>query len=611
MLRLTGAIVIVIAVLANVLFFRGGPQRTAPSPVAYEGDGFAITGVTLFDGERFLKNMNVLVEDGVVVSVSDAAPVAEAEFIYDGRGKFLVPGFVDAHVHIIDPSCTELEDAARFGVTAVFDQYMPLETLAACKETGAAAIKTRRATLYSAGTLVTSPGGHGTQFGMDVPTIVSPNEAAQFVAARLSEGSDWIKIVFEPTAGVVTSIDAETLKAVVAAAHAQDALAVVHISTKEAARQAVEAGADGLVHVFADEVADQSLIDLMRERRVFVVATLSTVQAFSSAARENLAEDAALAPFLRQAQRDGLGAAYDVESGDKSAYDLDTALTNVRLLHEAGIAIVAGTDAPNPGTAFGASLHGELALLASAGMTPQAALRAATSAAAGAFRIGGRGRIRAGSPADLVLLRGDPAQDVRATRAIVRVWKNGYELERKTFAQDLKGGRKPALDDGIISAFDDGGPTSALGATWEANTDEMLGGNSTAAVTWRERGDDEGAGLLNVAGVISNKSPWPWSGAALSWGSTPETSYDFSKYTDLVFEAKGVPRRYSVFITTRTSARMPASRSIELTPEWREYRLALSDFRGAASNAVYGVTIAASGRPAGPFEFQIDNVRLE
>ena len=80
----------------------------------------------------------------------------------------------------------------------------------------------------------------------------------------------------------------------------------------------------------------------------------------------------------------------------------------------------AGTDAPNSGTAHGASLHGELQLLVEAGLTPTEALAAATSAPAAAFHLTDRGRIAPGLRADLVLVEGDPTADILQTRAIVQ-----------------------------------------------------------------------------------------------------------------------------------------------------------------------------------------------
>jgi len=83
-----------------------------------------------------------------------------------------------------------------------------------------------------------------------------------------------------------------------------------------------------------------------------------------------------------------------------------------------------------PGSWNGASLHGELALLVRAGLTPTEALAAATSVPARAFGLADRGRIAPGLRADLLLVRGDPTRDVTATRDIVGVWKAGVRIGR-------------------------------------------------------------------------------------------------------------------------------------------------------------------------------------
>ena len=90
----------------------------------------------------------------------------------------------------------------------------------------------------------------------------------------------------------------------------------------------------------------------------------------------------------------------------------------------------AGTDSPFPGTTYGASLHRELEHLVNAGLTQTAALAAATSAPARAFRMSDRGGIRTGMRADLLLVDGDPSKQIRATRNIVTIWKRGVRVQR-------------------------------------------------------------------------------------------------------------------------------------------------------------------------------------
>src|SRR5690606_4563552 len=170
-----------------------------------------------------------------------------------------------------------------------------------------------------------------------------------------------------------------------------------------------------LVHVFQDAPADAGLVALARERGAFVVPTLSVIAAFSGRG-DDIAGDPRLRGWLspEQLQSLGDGSRFPAPAADLLA----NAMESVRRLHAAGVPILAGTDAPNPGTAHGASLHGELQLLVEAGLTPAEALAAATSVPAKAFGLGDRGRIAPGLRADLVLVNGDPTQDITATRSI-------------------------------------------------------------------------------------------------------------------------------------------------------------------------------------------------
>jgi imidazolonepropionase-like amidohydrolase len=113
-----------------------------------------------------------------------------------------------------------------------------------------------------------------------------------------------------------------------------------------------------------------------------------------------------------------------------SRFSAERAMENVRRLHRAGVTILAGDDAASSLAAIGVSLHGELELLTLAGLSPAEALRAATGGPADAFRLADRGRIARGARADLVLVNGNPLEDIRLTRAIDRVFKNGFEVSR-------------------------------------------------------------------------------------------------------------------------------------------------------------------------------------
>ena len=205
---------------------------------------------------------------------------------------------------------------------------------------------------------------------------------------------------------------------------------MVHVSKLEAARDAVEAGADGLVHIFSDKVADEKLLSLMQAKNVFVIPTLSVT---ASVVSESNAEHWALEQKgdlrLSRSQKHTLTADFPAYPGQEKFFDLKIAYENVRKMKAKGIRLLVGSDAPNSGTAHGVSMHDELVHFINTGFTPAEALQSATSIPAEIFQLEDRGSLEAGKRADLVIYDGKPDKDILDTRKISRIYKNGYELE--------------------------------------------------------------------------------------------------------------------------------------------------------------------------------------
>ena len=317
----------------------------------------ALTNVRVFDGRRLVPGSTVVIEDALIGS--DPAGARRV----DGAGRVLLPGLIDAHVHVDSPH--HLGALASYGVTI-------------------------------------APGSlHASFPGVGPAGLISgPDEARQFVADRVAEGADYIKIVI---GSPFADHEQATVDALVAAAHERGKLAVAHASSSGSVAKAQAAGADILTHAPLDQPLDAAAVAQVVAAGRSVVPTLTMMQAIVS----HIAPPGA---------------------------DFGNANASVAALYEAGVPILAGTDANASalipgGVPHGESLHRELELLAGAGLSTTDVLRAATQLPATVFGLADRGVIEPGRRADLVLLDGDPIADIRATRSIRRIWIGGIEHE--------------------------------------------------------------------------------------------------------------------------------------------------------------------------------------
>ncbi len=596
-------------------------QSHAASPVRDNDpdNDVLIHGVRVFDGARVLSDTNVLVIDGRIAAIGTRVKVPKDIAQVDGSGKTLLPGLIDAHTHSWGDA---QRDALRFGVTSELDMMGDWNRLPALKKQRESLARSDEADAWSAGAAVTSPGGHGTEYGMKVPTLAADGDTAAFVNARVGEGSDYIKLIVEDFSAYsdtrrMPTISATQVKAAVIAAHQANKLAVVHVSRLRDAKLAIDADADALVHIFS-EPGDAAFVAAAKKHNTFVVPTLSVLATIAHAEEgRKLSEDARLRPWLSAQQVDSLKASFGA-SVAKPAILVD-AMHNVRDLHAAGVDILAGTDAGNPGTTHGASMHGELELLVRAGLTPLQALAAATSVPARRFGLRDRGVIAAGMRADLLLVDGDPTRDITATRAITQVWKNGYAVTRSQ--QNAKtaapvGEALPA--DILVSDFDTAFAANAngmlpakFGAGWVQTTDQMAGGASVVEIKRIVGGADGSAGALAITGEIKTGFAFPWSGVMYFPATQPMQPADLSSRKTLVFKVRGDGRTYQVMLFSGAQVQsMPIMQSFVAGSAWKEVSISLDGFNGADLTRVRGIAFTA-GQPQGAFAFQIDNIALK
>lgn len=372
----------------------------------------AIQNVRIFDGHRVGEPTTVFIDDGMISPEVDGAEQV------DGRGGVLLPGFIDAHIHLNTEK--ELWAMAQHGITTGLDMatWPPSKIQALRGIVGTTDFRTP-------GAPATTPGSLHTVL-LPIPAealINNPEEAVEFVRRRVAENVDYIKMIADEPGP-----DQASLNAIVVEAHKHGKLVVAHAAAFHPFQMAQDAGADVLTHCPVDKVLDeQACLRMVNDGRISVptlVMMEATTGALSWKAILSLLQHPVTVWGVVKAMRKSPRAG-------KPTYT--NARDSVAALHRAGVTILAGTDAHKEDLSpfsivHGESLHRELELLVEAGLSTVEALQAATSLPAKHFGLGDRGVIEVGKRADLVLLAENPVDDIRASRSIRKVWCAGHEV---------------------------------------------------------------------------------------------------------------------------------------------------------------------------------------
>ena len=430
----------VLTALALVLAAPAGAQSTQPAaPTTFIHAG------QLLDrpGERPRGNSTIVVRDGKVAEIRDgfAQPDAGATVV-DLRDKFVLPGLIDMHVHLLgiggDPMRarltainTELADEVMYGAgnarATLMAGFTTVRDLGADPR-GVRALRDAidrgdvdGPTIVNAGAPISVTGGHGDPLnGLAEPyahavaetvdnTCDGPEDCRRAVRRQVGLGAQVIK--FMATGGVLSNVsgglgramEPAEMKAVIDTAHALGRKVAAHSHAAEGTRAAVEAGVDTIDH---GTYLDAATVQLMKTRGTWLVPTM-------------LAPRAALA----QARAGALPPATIPKAEAAGA----VAMESHRRAIAAGVKIAFGTDT-------GVSKHGdnaqEFALMVGAGMTPAQAIRAATAAAAEALGRDDLGTLAPGKAADIIAVAGSPLDDVRRLERVDFVMRRGKVAKR-------------------------------------------------------------------------------------------------------------------------------------------------------------------------------------
>ena len=344
----------------------------------------AVVGAAVFDGTGSapVAGRTVVAAGGVIERVGPAGEVVPppGALVVDGTGATLLPGFVDAHVHLgFHPPGRVLAG----GVTTVRDLGWPQERLAALRREAAdpAAASPR---LLAAGQILTVPGGYPTRAPWAPPgtarPVDGPAEAAAAVAELAEAGAAVIKVALDDRVG--PTLPAPVLAAIVEAAVERGLGVTAHVGTAAEAAKALAVGVGELAHwPFDPRPLPDPLVDALAE----AVVAVPTLHIDPSPARR----------------------------------------AGVRRFVARGGRVVYGTDLGNQGPPPAVDTE-ELRLLVEAGLPPAQALAAATSLAAAHLGLAGTGRVVAGARADLLLVDGDPLADLAALSRVRLVTRDGW-----------------------------------------------------------------------------------------------------------------------------------------------------------------------------------------
>ncbi len=396
----------------------------------------------------------VIIRDSRIVAVGADARVPSGARVIDATGKTLLPGLFDLHTHLSASAATglsadwgkNLKAYLASGVTTVNDFSAYGEMLEPMRKLLASG--TMPGPRVQLAARLSTPGGHGTEGGWGdffTLTASTAEEAHAQMKKLLPYKPDVIKIFTDGwrygTIPDLSSMNEETIAAIVADAHAAGIRVFTHTVTLRGAKIAARAGIDALAHGIGDAQVDEELIGILKSKGTAYISTLAVFEPRAGGAPPERA-----LPLLEPAIRDLLSRTPRVRTegaprGDERslrARRWQFLLENVRRLHESGVPIACGTDAGMPGTYHGyATLH-ELELLVKAGLSPMDAIVAGTGTSARAAGVdSNRGTIAPDKIADLLLVDGRPDQVIGDIEKTARVFLGGKELDLRALGQTI------------------------------------------------------------------------------------------------------------------------------------------------------------------------------
>lgn len=439
-----------------------------------------ITHASLIDPvtQKTLPDQTIIYQGGKIIQVgaSTKIKVPKGTTVIDAKGKWVMPGMVDAHVHFFQtgglytrPDGIDLrkykpyeqeitwykqhmeQQLRRYtaaGITTVIDDGT---TLALLQQRDTFANKDYAPRIYMAGPLISTgydppPFDSLTDPDKPIYAVNSPGQAVQKITSEYPYHPDFIKIwyiVLDPDTQTGAEKNLPSVKATIAEAHAHGYKVAVHATERITAQLAVQAGADFLVHDVEDEVVDDAFVRLLKDRHIVLCPTLVVMSGYFDTFGGNYVptpED------IRLGDPEQLRSLQDLEHlpdtalvkryhllarmrAKRTAQQDSIRKVNLKKMTDAGVIIATGTDAGNIGTLHASSFFKEIRAMQQAGLSNWQIITASTLGGAMALgKEGLFGSIRPGLSADMLLLNADPVADLAGLEKLESVIQRGVRL---------------------------------------------------------------------------------------------------------------------------------------------------------------------------------------
>lgn len=419
---------------------------------AQDNTSFILKDITLIDGSgaEARSHVSLVITDDTIAAILPAGtnyPV-EGTVEIDAKGKTVMPLLVSGHAHLglLNGKSIAAANYNPENVSRQLMQYLQYgvgTVLSLGTDQPAAFIfqNASRIGMLGGASFYTAGYGFGTKGGVPPvafgPSILrpgSPDEAIQDMRRLAVLKPDFVKIWVDGE----PRMHPEIYRAIIAEAHVHNIKVAAHVYYLEDARRLVDAGVDVLAHSIRDQEADDSLITAMKQKNVYYIPTLCIEEyGFIYATQPEWFND----PFFIRSLEPGVWDMLNSEEYRKQQQNdkererkmksLLIASRNLHKMDSAGIKIVMGTDSgAQPVRAQGFSEHLELQLMSEAGIPPLKVITYATHNGAAMLGIDAQtGSLLPGKKADFMLLDANPLTDIKATRSINAVYKNGKQIQ--------------------------------------------------------------------------------------------------------------------------------------------------------------------------------------